>query len=225
MPENEMKTMRKPLVVFDLDSTLTQKDTYLAFLLRYLLTHPARLVRTIGLPFDVARFKLGQRDNCWLKRRFLNAILGGADRAEVDGFSRRFVEILWRRGMRRSALNRLAEHQQAGDRVILVTASFDFYVGYLAQRLGIDEVLAPGAEWEDERLTGKLAGLNCYGVEKLRRLDALLGESRSEYEVTAYSDHHSDAALLDWADKAVAVAPTAELAAMARRKGWEVMAG
>ncbi len=214
---------QKSLAVFDLDSTLTMKDTYLDFLIRFLLSHLSRMPRTIALPFDVARFKLGQRDNCWLKQRFLNAILGGVRRDEVDEFSRRFVDDLFVRGMRDSAISRLAEHQKAGDRVILVTASFDFYVRYLAQKLGIEEVIATGAEWKDEALTGKLAGQNCYGVEKLRRLDLALGDSRDEYFVTAYSDHHSDMELMRWADKAVVVSPTSKLEQIARQRGWEMI--
>ena len=218
-----MSPNKNTLAVFDLDSTLTLKDTYLDFLIRFLLSHLSRMPRTIGLPFDVARFKLGQRDNCWLKQRFLNAILGGITRSEVDDFSRRFVDDLFERGMRDSALSRLAEHQSAGDRVILVTASFDFYVRYLAQKLGIDEIIATGAEWKDDALTGKLAGQNCYGVEKLRRLDLALGDARDDYFVTAYSDHHSDMELMRWADKAVVVAPTSKMAQAARQQGWEMI--
>ncbi len=211
------------LAVFDLDSTLTRKDTYLDFLLRFLMSHPQRLPRTAGLPLDVIRFKLGQRNNSWLKQRFLQAVLGGVCRWELDTFSRRFVDRLWRRGMRQSVLERLAQHREAGDRLILVTASFDFYVRLLSEKLGIHEVVATGAEWRDDRLSGKLAGQNCYGAEKLRRLDILLGEQRDSYHVTAYSDHHSDTELLAWADTAVAVAPTGRLAATARRRGWEIL--
>ncbi|RTZ59576.1 MAG: HAD-IB family hydrolase [Gammaproteobacteria bacterium] len=218
-----MQQNKPNLVVFDLDSTLTMKDTYLDFLSRFLLAHPSRLVRTIALPFDVARFKLGQRNNSWLKQRFLSAILAGVSRAELEAFSRRFVDGLWVRGMRQSALSRLAEHRESGDRIVLVTASFDFYVRYLAQKLGIEEVVATGAQWRDDRLTGKLAGQNCYGVEKLRRLDALLGDQRDSYKVITYSDHHSDEPLLAWADEAVAVAPSASLAATAHRKGWQII--
>ena len=220
-----MAQVKKNLAVFDLDSTLTLKDTYLDFLLRFLWSHPARLARTIGLPFDVAKFKLGQRDNCWLKQRFLNAILGQVSREELALFSRGFVDHLWLRGMRRSAQDRLAVHQDADDRVILVTASFDFYVDYLARKLGVEEVIATGAEWQEDQLTGKLAGQNCYGVEKLRRLDLVLGDARDDYFITAYSDHHTDSPLLNWADKAVAVAPTVKLEKEAVKQGWEILPG
>lgn len=213
---------RQRLSVFDLDSTLTLKDTYLDYLIGYLARRPLRLSRTIGLPVDTLKFKLGMRNNSWLKQRFLHAILGGVSRPEIDRYSDEFVDRLMLKGMRANMLQRLRE-VIAEERVILVTASFEFYVERLAEQLGIDEVISTRAEWVDDCLSGKLAGANCYGVEKLRRLDSQLGEQRAEWDIAVYTDHHSDCDLLQWADRPVAVHPTNKLRETAVREGFEII--
>ena len=48
------------------------------------------------------------------------------------------------------------------------------------------------------------------------------GIARRDATVRAYSDHVSDAPLLEWADQAFAVNAHAPLVALARARGWTV---
>jgi len=74
---------------------------------------------------------------------------------------------------------------------------------------------------KQKALVGDIDGINCFGDEKIRRLDAVVG-SGERGTVTAYTDHHSDQPLLDWADKPVAVSPTRHMREAAKSKGYAV---
>lgn len=58
------------------------------------------------------------------------------------------------------------------------------------------------------RLTGRLAGANCYGAEKPGEIEHSFGQSRAALRVIAYTDHASDLPLLSWAGDAVLVNPS-----------------
>jgi HAD superfamily hydrolase (TIGR01490 family) len=204
--------------VFDLDGTLTRSDTYLAYLLGVLSMRPARLLRTWRLPFDVLLFRCGLRDNSWLKQRFLRAILGGLTDADLRHWTQRFVDRLMEDGLRQAGLATLRHHQSQAHRTILLSASLDIYVREIAARLEFSDCVCTSAERDmDGRLTGRLAGENCHGPEKLRRMERLFGPARQHVHVVAYGDHRSDLPLLRWADRGVLVSPSPSLARAARQ--------
>lgn len=211
------------VAVFDLDGTVSRCDTYVRFLLHVLRRRPRRWLRALWLPLALAVPKLGWRDNTWLKRTFLGSIAGGLVRHELDGLIIPFVDHLMQGHIRPGALAALLKHRSAGHRLVLATASLDFYAVPLAARLGMDDVVCTGSVWLNERLTDTLAPANCYAEEKLARLVSLLSRSDERVHVHAYSDHYSDRALLDWADTAIGVNPDARLRAHCRRMGYPVV--
>ncbi len=216
-------TIPQTTVIFDLDGTLTRRDTYLGFLFGYLKLHPMRLARTAHLPVAVLMHKIGLRDNSWLKENFLNAVMGGVEKSAVTTWSENFTDRLVHDGLRPDAVACLREHQQSGCRLILATASLDFYVVRLGEKLGFDVVICTQAAWNaQERLTGLLAGRNCYGPEKLRRVKSWLKEHGESDINIVYSDHHSDASLLEWAREAIVVNPTKQLRQLALRKNMKI---
>lgn len=209
------------VVVFDLDETLTHYDTFLPFLRGYLRRHPRRALGLLGLPLRLLAFwRWGRRT--WVKCNVLLAFVGGEPRARLQTWAKEFVDHLLQTAMRPASLQRLRAHQAAGDRVILATASFDIYVQPLAQRLGIDEVLASCVAWDArDRLAG-IQGENCRDREKLARLKDLLGADFPAARVIAYSDSHADLPLLAWAGQGVAVSPTPRLAQRAEALGLRI---
>jgi phosphatidylglycerophosphatase C len=202
---------RKPVAVFDLDVTLTRRDTYLPFLFGYVKRYPRRwisvamlLVRTLS----VWRWQ----DRRWLKEQFLLAFLGGEPRERVRRWSEEFAVDLFASGMRTQGLDRLKLHQQAGHRVVLASASFDSYVTPLAKLLAIDEVIATRILWNDADRVAGVDGDNCREQAKLARVVAHLGGHVNGQGVTAYSDSYADLPLLTWAERGIAICPSRRLA-------------
>ncbi len=87
---------------------------------------------------------------------------------------------------------------QHRDDDIIISASPEFLLRPICQRLGVDRLIASRV---DSR-TGKYTGENCWGSEKVRRLD-------EEYGIKAcdsfYSDSLSDTPLAEIAEKAYIV--------------------
>ena len=213
--------MKKIVAIFDLDSTLTKKDTYVAFLVHVLRRYPQRLWRTIGLPFAIIIYKLGFKDNSWLKQVFLTAICGGLNRQQIQECTDKFIDNLFKKGIHQQAFEAIKSHQQAGHQLVMATASFDFYSQQLGRRLGFNRIICTQSAWQAEILSGKILGKNCYGFNKKQQLITAF-PVRQAYEIIAYSDHHSDVPFLAWADQAIAINPTAKLKKMAQQQHFEI---
>jgi phosphatidylglycerophosphatase C len=213
------ETIARPWVaVFDLDGTLTWRDTLLVFLVSFVRQHPRRLLGLWRLPFALAGF-LGHRDRGKLKSQVIRMVMGGAPRTAVDNCAERFVGTLQsRRRLRPTALAVLETHRAAGDHLVLLSASPDLYVPRIGQSLGFERTLCTEIEWQGDRLAGTLKTANRRGAEKLRCVTWL----RAQYPdlpLVAYGNSASDLDHLRHADRALLVNGNTAARAMAARFG------
>lgn len=200
------------IAVFDLDGTLSRRDTFLPFLLGYLRRNPARWGALPRLAAATVAHCAGFIDNHALKSTFLTAILGGATEDDLRPWTATFLDRLIRTGLRPGALAALAAHRAAGATTVLATASPELYVRPLAARLGFDAMIATRLERNaDGRFTGRLDGGNCHGPEKAARFARWRAGAQASGPVTVYTDHHADLPLLAMADHPFAVSPTRRL--------------
>lgn len=218
-----MKNKSQVGVIFDLDNTITCNDTYLHFLLSFLKQNPSRLLRCWSLPLALICFKIKIRDNTWLKKKFLGAIAGGTSKNKIEAFSTQFIKAVVEQKVRGKALQEIQHHKQSGHRLILATASFDFYVEELGSRLGFDTVLCTKSVWDNNLLQAEISGDNCYGMSKLNKVIYYVESNFDIAYTIAYSDHHSDIPLLDWADEAIAINPTNKLRELATQKKYKII--
>ncbi len=214
---------RPVAAIFDLDRTITRHGTFTPFLWSVACRRPGKFVHLPAIALAALRYRLGAIDRKRLKEVMLAAVLGGAARPAVDEYAAAFARDTVPAGLRPAALAAIEAHRRDGDFLVLATASMDFYVEPIGAALGFDAVVATRSRWHpDGRLTGRIEGENCRGLAKLDRIRADLPRLRAEYRLLAYSDHHSDAPLLRWADRAIVVAPTAKLRSIAAAEGFEV---
>src|SRR5262252_824448 len=102
------------IAVFDLDGTITTRDTTAAYLLGYLRQNPRRLSRCLPLAVGAAGFAAGFVDNAAMKRAALQAILGGVSRHEIKAWTERFVPWCLQALVRPMARAHIQEHAEAG---------------------------------------------------------------------------------------------------------------
>jgi phosphatidylglycerophosphatase C len=200
------------LAVFDLDCTITRRDTLGPFLWGFLWRRPWRLPRALLALPAAARF-LFDRDRGAFKGAVIHALLGGARRAVITRWAERFVGALLRDGLYAEALAAIAMHRARGDRLLLMSASTDLYVPRIGRALGFDEIICTELRWcADDRLDGRLATANCRGEEKRRCLAALIARD-APGRVYAYGDSRADLAHMQLAQQAYLVNPSPRLAA------------
>jgi len=189
----------RAVAVFDLDGTLTRRDTLLPYVAGFLRSHPWRVVYLIGVLPALARYAVGRADRGALKAALLRATFGDQDRSALQAWTAQFVPRVVHQGLHRDALETLACHRRAGDHLVLLSASTDLYVPALAAALGFDEALCTGLEWDNDRLTGRLTTPNRRGPQKARCLEGL----RARYpgsRIAAYGNAASDLEHLRLAD-------------------------
>jgi len=182
------------LAVFDLDGTLTRRDSLVPYLRGWLRRHPQRRAGWRAM-VAVLRFLCAGRDRGRLKSDLLEAWMAGAGRAEIDAWSDEFVAGLGDADLCPGALAAIARHRAAGDRLVLLSASVDLYVPRIARRFGFDEAICTGVAWRDEKLDGALTTANRRGEEKRR----CIGELRARHpacRIAAYANSASDIAHL-----------------------------
>jgi HAD superfamily phosphoserine phosphatase-like hydrolase len=138
-----------------------------------------------------------------------------------------FAELVWKTNVLPGALDQIAADRAEGRRLVLATASYRLYVEAIAARLGFDDVIATNSVIGlDARVTAKIDGENAYGPAKLRMVEAWLaaeGIARPDASVRFYSDHASDAPVMEWADEAVATNPSPKMRRLAEKRGWPVV--
>ena len=192
----------KPVVAaFDFDGTLTQGDTMVPFLLHVVgMNHFVR--NALVLFPTLAGYGLGIIPNNLAKQRVIRRFFAGLPIATLRNKATDFVEYQLPKLIRQEATQRFAWHKQQGHRCIVISASLELYVRPWALKTGFDEVLATQLEMRpDGSVSGNLLGENCFGGEKVKRLEALLG-ARTNYILYAYGDSRGDKELLSVADYA-----------------------
>lgn len=113
-------------------------------------------------------------------------------------------------------------HLQAGDFVVVLSASPQPLVEVIASRLGAHRAVGTRPGVEDGRYTGELDGPFCYGEGKLERLRSDVG-SGILGEAAAYADSMSDLPVLDACREPVAVNPDRRLRALAELRRWPIL--
>jgi len=212
------------LAFFDLDRTITTQGTFTPFIIFVAQRKPKVLWHLPKILATAIFYGLGYVKREYLKGVMLKAVLSGEHRETVDELARAFAEKWINSRLRPGALKAIREHQLAGHYLVMITASFDFCAGKFGEKLNFDSVISTKAVWDaSDRLIGDVDGKNCYGEEKLCAIERVMPGIKGSYFIHAYSDHHSDLPLLEWADQGAAVNPDAKLAMFAKEMCFEVM--
>lgn len=214
--------MSAPLAVFDLDGTITRRDTLAPYLAGFLRRHPWRLPRLILATPTMLAYLVGRADRGALKGALIHHVLGGLERAEILAWSEVFVPQLVQHGLFAEALAAIAKQRATGAHLVLLSASPDLYVPLVGSALGFDEIISSRVRWEaDGRLNGYLDGPNCRGAEKVRQLQQLLQRWQPSY-TAAYGNSDADLAHMALVDEGTYVNGPASgnLPPNVRRVSW-----
>jgi len=120
----------------------------------------------------------------------------------------------------------LREHQERGERVILLSGAFQPLLEVIGERLGVEVVIGTQPERRDGRYTGRALEPACQGEGKAMRLRTYLAGEGSDVDpgaCSAYADSIFDLPVLEMVGHPVAVYPDEELAALAAQRGWPIV--
>ncbi len=181
------------MVAFDFDGTMTVRDSFTAFLKwrvsggRWFVGCLKLAPATVAYVFDRNRGKL--------KAAAIREFLKGARQSDLQDQARLFAEKNSGRLLRPDAVETWRRWRTKGAKTVIVTASPDFVVAPFARGLGADGLIGTELAFDaDGRCLGVLAGANCRGAEKVRRLRETYGEDLML--TAAYGDTSGDKEML-----------------------------
>lgn len=192
---------RHPIVIFDMDNTITRRDSMIDLLASSVRRAPHRLLKT---PAAVVRtaWQLSRGHRTQAKESLLRLAFEGLNHTEVQEVSARAAD---RVPLNTAVLGRIAQHHAAGDEIWIVSASPLPVVEHVAGRVAISNIIASELEFDGGIATGRLDGANCRGYEKLLRLDAVLPDDWRSSAVAYSDDLDADGPLLAASSRAVLV--------------------
>jgi HAD superfamily hydrolase (TIGR01490 family) len=208
------------LAIFDLDDTLIHGDSaslFLQFLVQEGIASADLLEQEAGLMQAYHQGNMLMEDYMALTLE----VLRGYSTAEVDSWVAAFIERTIAPRVYVAAREALKKHRQAGDRVLIISATGEHIVGPIARFLGVDDFLAINLVAREGHYTGQTRGVLTYQQGKVQRLLGWLQEQNENLHASSgYSDSANDVPLLSVVNLAYAVNPDTRLAKIAAQQGW-----
>lgn len=216
------------LTLFDLDHTLLPLDSdyeWGQFMTRIGAVDPVEFKRRNGEFYE--QYQAGTLDPvAYLEFAF--GTLAQFPRPQLDAWHRQFMDEVIRPALKPSALDLVRRHRDAGDLVVIVTATNRFVTAPIAGAFGVEHLIAAEPEVDDAgNITGAFRGTPPYGAGKVVNLEKWLaarGQSLDGFDSsTFYSDSQNDIPLLQAVTHPVATNPNALLGAHAKARGWPIL--
>ena len=139
----------------------------------------------------------------------------------------RFMSACVLNGIKNSALDLVRRHQEAGDTVIIVTATNEFVTRPIAAAFGVDELIAIELVRDGQgEFTGDILGTPSFREGKVSRVQDWLtvrGLTWQDADTTFYSDSMNDLPLLEKVNHPVATNPDERLRQLAIERGWRIL--
>ena len=186
------------LAVFDFDGTITTKDSLFEFLKFH---HGSTWVWAKLTLFAPVMILYWTRiiPNWKAKEMLLTYFFKGTPASTFLDSCKRFSDQIIPTILREEAMKKLAYHQKNGDRTLVISASVENWLHGWCEQNQL-ELIATKMQIKDNKITGKILGKNCYGIEKVNRLKDYL-DLEDYREVYAYGDSKGDRELLGIASR------------------------
>lgn len=119
-------------------------------------------------------------------------------------------------------------HHQAGDKVIIISATNDFLIAPVGDALGVNDMIGVTLATDSQgNFTGGYEGVPSFGAGKQVRLDQWLAsqdKQLTDYPRSYfYSDSINDAPLLEAVTDPIVVNPDPKLMTLANHHGWPIL--
>lgn len=216
------------MAAFDLDGTLLDGQSG-TLVLRYLMQR--RLVSpraTSRAAWWGIRYKLHLPHRQSEVRELIFDDLRHLGPARIDELMREFHDAVMVDRYHRDGVAEVRRHREAGEHVVLISATFDQIAQAARAYLGANAALATLMERDvDGNYTGRVHGEVTAGPEKVRRIRAYADEKFGPGGwrlVNAYGDHYTDVPMLELADRCFVVNPGPTLRREAARRAWPELA-
>lgn len=187
------------LVLFDFDGTLTRKDT-LFEIIKYIKGKSSFYRGILCLSPFLSLYQLKLISAKKTKERMLKYFFKGMEYdifiEKCNGFGKDILPSL----IKNDALKALNNHKLSGHDIYIVSASAEEWLKVWCHDKGIS-CIATRLEVKENKLTGKINGKNCNGMEKVNRIRETIDLSLYQ-NIVVYGDTQGDKPMLQLATEA-----------------------
>ena len=186
------------LAIFDIDYTLTKKETSIE-LYKYMLKKNKKLLKYLpshiitGLFYGIKVYNAGRT-----KENFLR-FLSGTSEDELKSMVKSFYKDKLESILYEDGIKAIKDFKEKGYKIYLISASPEFYVNEFYNIKEVDKVIGTKFQMNDGKFSCKISGENCKGEEKVKRLMEELKKDNIEVDFKnsyMFSDSLSDLPLL-----------------------------
>lgn len=213
------------LTIFDLDNTILKGDSdysWIEFLINN--NHVDRDFYRNKNDYFYDQYVNGKLDiHEYCEFALSTFIILGKEKAEklLDIFMKEIIEPMVNVYM----LRVLHEHYEAGDTLLLASATNTILVNRIGARLDFKNIIGTDPEIKNGSITGKILGDPAIGDGKLKKVVSWMQDNgKLDFrETTFYSDSINDLPLLESVEKPIAVNPDDSLRKESILRGWEII--
>ena len=215
---------KEKLILLDIDETLFYGDSFLFIILFYLKKKPYKIIHLAVMFFYALAFILKIVNNVKLKEIFLK-IFEKEDKKYIENLSEEFVELLWSKKLNQKVFEKISELVQKGYKLIVISASPEFYISKIGSRLNAFKTIATKTGYTaDQKFLPEIIGQNCKGKEKILRLNKEINTSDYDLQNSyAFSDSITDMPMFEIVGNRVAVNPETRLLKYALNNKFEII--
>ena len=132
-----------------------------------------------------------------VKNKAIGQLISGYSEEQLKPAMRNFykrVKVI----LRPEVMDSLQKNLDLKNEVIIVSASPEFILNDFFSQLEV-QIIGTRFHIEDNKFTGTLKGQNCYGNEKVKRLNEWSKINKKNFIYEVWSDHESDIPLMNLA--------------------------
>jgi phosphatidylglycerophosphatase C len=188
------------IAIFDFDKTITDRHTFIRFF-RFISGRSKFYSTAITLLPEMLKYKLGVISLMNLREKAIKKFFTGLSEEKYRNYSKTFVHKYINSWLLEEAIEQIIWHKSNNHKLILLSNSPEDYLSEWAAQFGFDYVIGSKFEINNSVLTGKILGDHCFGIEKVKRLKAIIGDTK-QYFIYGYGDSEGDIDFLNISDKA-----------------------
>lgn len=198
----QTNTSSKDIVAyFDFDGTITTKDTLIPFLL-FTVGLPKFILNLPRLFPVVLLYGLKIITNEQAKQRTLTILIKGYSQEFLENKARDFALHHIDKYVNPEIFQQVESHVERGHKVIIVSANLAIYLRHYVKRHNFFGLIATEIEFNQRKATGKLATPNCYGLQKVVRIEEYLDKNNLTFCYSyAYGNSRGDYEMLDFVNE------------------------
>ncbi|MBX4262503.1 HAD-IB family hydrolase [Clostridium estertheticum] len=191
--------MKEKLAIFDVDYTITKRETLVEFYIFMIKKNPKYIKYLPKSIFSSIFYVFKIYDASKTKKTFIRFI-DGIEENDMKKIVKEFYEKRLSKILYKDAIDTIKKMKTKGYKIYLISASAEFYLSELYNIKEVDKVIGTRFIKENGLHRNQILGENCKGEEKVKRLKEVLLKENIDVDFEnscMFSDSLSDLPLFN----------------------------